>query len=421
MSDPVTNVEIEDVLSSIRKLVADEVRSSPVARKAEKPGRLILTPAQRIKDEAVEPTEPPKPVLLTQPILPETAVAPVVEKSIDEIPGDARLAEFGQVEGAFPDVDSFEEQESHFDVPDAASTDDWLADAHEDLDTPYDASASARSELNRLIEEEVSAALAMTDEDDAQSEEDDVFNEDHEDSAEVEADKEWHAAEDDPPQAGTHEDHNNTPEEGPHEMHDDHGDDHHGDMENSAELDAFDDDEWTIEDESELHPNAEVAASEPMPPEVPTPPQSLEDKVAALGRLVARDSQEFEEERDRPDADDLAAVSEPMTWPEAGFEEVEEQPADDGSNVLHAQDAWPQPKSYQTSIKESEPVATGSLQTYEEDQAQALEIDEETLRQMVGEIVRQELQGALGERITRNVRKLVRREIHRMLISQEFD
>jgi cell pole-organizing protein PopZ len=61
------------------------------------------------------------------------------------------------------------------------------------------------------------------------------------------------------------------------------------------------------------------------------------------------------------------------------------------------------------------------VQTFAQDDTPALEIDEETLRQMVVDIVRQELQGALGERITRNVRKLVRREIHRMLISQDFD
>lgn len=47
-------------------------------------------------------------------------------------------------------------------------------------------------------------------------------------------------------------------------------------------------------------------------------------------------------------------------------------------------------------------------------------LDEEALRDLVADIVRQELQGALGERITRNVRKLVRREIHRALASQEL-
>ena len=48
-------------------------------------------------------------------------------------------------------------------------------------------------------------------------------------------------------------------------------------------------------------------------------------------------------------------------------------------------------------------------------------LDEEALRDLVSEIVREELQGALGERITRNVRKLVRREIHRALTAQELD
>lgn len=48
-------------------------------------------------------------------------------------------------------------------------------------------------------------------------------------------------------------------------------------------------------------------------------------------------------------------------------------------------------------------------------------LDEAVLREMVTDIVRQELQGALGERITRNVRKLVRREIYRVMNSQEFE
>jgi hypothetical protein len=45
-------------------------------------------------------------------------------------------------------------------------------------------------------------------------------------------------------------------------------------------------------------------------------------------------------------------------------------------------------------------------------------LDEEALRDLVSEILREELQGALGERITSNVRKLVRREIHRALVAQ---
>ena len=48
-------------------------------------------------------------------------------------------------------------------------------------------------------------------------------------------------------------------------------------------------------------------------------------------------------------------------------------------------------------------------------------LDEDALRDLVAEIVREELAGALGERITRNVRKLVRREIMRALSTREFE
>lgn len=48
-------------------------------------------------------------------------------------------------------------------------------------------------------------------------------------------------------------------------------------------------------------------------------------------------------------------------------------------------------------------------------------LDEDTLRELVSQMVREELQGELGDRITRNVRKLVRREIQRALASREFE
>jgi|GEM_PF-695288 len=48
-------------------------------------------------------------------------------------------------------------------------------------------------------------------------------------------------------------------------------------------------------------------------------------------------------------------------------------------------------------------------------------LDEEALRDMVEDIVREVLQGELGDRITRNVRKLVRREIQRAMASREFE
>lgn len=57
------------------------------------------------------------------------------------------------------------------------------------------------------------------------------------------------------------------------------------------------------------------------------------------------------------------------------------------------------------------------LEPAEDDQP----FDEDALRDLVAEIVREELAGALGERITRNVRKLVRREIMRTLSTRDLE
>ena len=48
-------------------------------------------------------------------------------------------------------------------------------------------------------------------------------------------------------------------------------------------------------------------------------------------------------------------------------------------------------------------------------------MDEAELHDLVREIVRQELQGSLGERITRNVRKQVRAEVNRALAARALD
>lgn len=396
MSDPVTNVEIEDVLSSIRKLVAEDVRTPPVARRPEKPGRLILTAAQRVRDEEPEGAGSKEPVLLTQPILPKDAEP--AELDIDEIPGDARLADFGEVEGAFPDIDTLDtpEETAPEDVDDQAWSDEAepegqaeeTAEAEPVEDVEPEAKVEdSRGDLNRMIEEEVSAALAEAEPASNDDEDDDTawLVDDPEDGDWIE--EEEPVAEAELPQEDAWQD-----------------DDEPVEAQTVEEPPVFDD-------------QPEEAAIDP----TPAPPLTLEDKVAALGRLVARGSQEFEEERDRPDADELSAISEPMSWPEAPYEAVEKEPVAEGSNVLHAPDAWPKPQAEEPAATQAMPALPERNTAVLSDDMGALEIDEETLRQMVGEIVRQELQGALGERITRNVRKLVRREIHRMLISQDFE
>ena len=47
--------------------------------------------------------------------------------------------------------------------------------------------------------------------------------------------------------------------------------------------------------------------------------------------------------------------------------------------------------------------------------SQAPILDEESLRDLINAIVREELQGELGDRISRNLRKLIRREIAQVL------
>ena len=115
-------------------------------------------------------------------------------------------------------------------------------------------------------------------------------------------------------------------------------------------------------------------------------PDGLSEDDYAGGAVTALDWQ---------DADELSA-------------DPDLEPADEQVSDAYAQ-AW---DSYEP--KEDDPADTA----FSFDDAV---IDEDTLRDMVAEIVRQELQGTLGERITRNVRKLVRREIHRALTSQDFD
>ena len=77
-------------------------------------------------------------------------------------------------------------------------------------------------------------------------------------------------------------------------------------------------------------------------------------------------------------------------------------------------------------VEQIEKAVQASLEAYVRETELAaprpteIDINPEMLRDMVSEIVRRELQGSLGERITRNVRKLVRREIYRALEARDL-
>ncbi|MDO6588814.1 hypothetical protein DS901_14535 [Loktanella sp. D2R18] len=107
--------------------------------------------------------------------------------------------------------------------------------------------------------------------------------------------------------------------------------------------------------------------------------------------------------------------------------QAEDWEADEGENLDETEWAAAAFQSRlvdSSSLAEYSPImreALGLEQDVADAGSPAVGIDEEALRGLVVEIVHQELSGELGERITRNVRKLVRREINRVLVSKGLD
>lgn len=56
-----------------------------------------------------------------------------------------------------------------------------------------------------------------------------------------------------------------------------------------------------------------------------------------------------------------------------------------------------------------------------DDPAPVVDLDEDTLRELIRDVLREELQGPMGERITRNIRKLVRAELARAVSLRQID
>ncbi|GGX55416.1 hypothetical protein GCM10007385_24960 [Tateyamaria omphalii] len=125
---------------------------------------------------------------------------------------------------------------------------------------------------------------------------------------------------------------------------------------------------------------------------------TLSAKIAALETLIAGQTEEFEPEKA---GDGANAGTEPpaLAWEDADDEVSTPDPSPDVEPVPEA-------------------AKSDGAQIFSSDEDV---LDEEALRDLVSDIVREELQGALGERITRNVRKLVRREIHRALAAQDLE
>lgn len=139
---------------------------------------------------------------------------------------------------------------------------------------------------------------------------------------------------------------------------------------------------------------------------------SLEEKIAALEAVIGGTDDQWEP--DGESRDDYSGTNvEPLTWEDAVPEPGDAPGAEDAAQ----DDDGPEEVLVDADFLAREAVTEEALETLASDEAV---LDEDSLRELVADIVREELQGALGERITRNVRKLVRREIHRALAAQDL-
>lgn len=346
MSDPVTNAEIEDVLSSIRRLVSTDEREKPAAPKAvpDEQDKLVLTPSQRVDEAPEEDGAPEVAEADHAPVeaafLAQYAVDPPPES--DEQEGDTEPSEPETSQGPSDDGDAPQPEFKHHDEEHF-----FKASA---IETGRGQNAAAGDEE---IAHDVAEPTEATDQD-----------------ADAPSDQ---AADGEPQEASE------TPDSSP---------DLQARIASVEAALAGRDDEWEPDgDDDDPYAGDQVTtlewedhAADESAPEVPA-------QTAESTPFDAAQDEGFE-----PDATNLAGGFTP-----SATEQDDHLDAPEG---------------------ETPEEATGEDDDW---QLQGDVLDEDALRDMVSEIVRQELQGALGERITRNVRKLVRREIHRALASQDFE
>ena len=294
MSDPVKNVEVEDVLSSIRRLVSDDNRPSMKTATPVKlsPDRLVLTPALRVEDDQDEDEAVVEPTIQAWSEFgagPEDQDANLADRSENNSDATSDVYEPEQAE-AVQDHDEQPQEETH-DVSEAPAAEPFVLEsvvnhAEPEMDAPFEEIAEAD-----IPDHEAEAAF--------------------------------------------------------------------------------------FADQSE----------------------SLTSKIAALEAVIGKTDDQWEPD-DTGSSDYSGTEAPSMKWDDVGSDNDADNAEGDNAETVEV-DVEPQQAAFSQSADEL--------------------LDEDALRDIVSEIVREELQGALGERITRNVRKLVRREIHRALAAQELE
>lgn len=410
MSNSVTNVEIEDVLSSIRRLVSEEGRphhgATPQAAE-----RLVLSPALRVPEDEEDPQPDPPMMLMDAADLPDDqdeARAPVAtlvlgqDDAAEDLPEVADWAEtrIAEPADAVPTVDLSEAPD---DVVETVLTDLPDDPVPEDL-AEAEQIAALRASLTNLLDhdeaEEAGEAPGLaadyTDwtEDGEPLDLDDVLATEEADAGEdtlerkiatLEAmlqrqSQDWTPANDDDPS----------------------------------------DEDVALEDV--------IPDSGPEEDETPETDSVIEELIAAaaLETVTEEFGEPVADKTEDPAADAGLSSGDPSETPieTSDAEDPQAKPAfvrhAETAETLDWEDHTPDEPSADAMTDADVPRADTSLAETTE-QAALAELSEEALQGMVADIVRRELQGALGERITRNVRKLVRREIHRVMMNQDFD
>ena len=337
MSKSVSGQDVEDMLSSVRRLVSSELPRNRRASLPEGPGALVLTDAQRIEPSMIGHNSPPK----------------TLEDRIAEL--EAAVSE---------------------------SADDWEPDGSEDQDQhrpdrivykPRE--EEQRSDRRRSLRLSEIALIETGPANDDDTEINDpaavtaTFRHGSDDPEPLALQEDMRAEEIPAPADDSVSD---TVEETPEVL-----------QAEVLEADDGHDDPVTRDDVVDMDPDASTEPDLDDIDPAPVEEESSGDSTSETDAGIATD-EAFEEAL----AEAVAA-----SLPEAAIDEIERQ----------VEEASTEP--------DNEPNVDPA----------AAEIDKSTLQPLVAALIREELQGELGERITRNVRKLVRQEIQRALAVRELE
>lgn len=168
--------------------------------------------------------------------------------------------------------------------------------------------------------------------------------------------------------------------------------------------------------------SSEPSATAETPSEIQGELQSDEDISADAADAIGAEA--FEAALSEAVAESMSGLEDTTVPP---LDDVSEELQDEGStnpeDVLEAVDASI-PETSENTDAEADTSQTAEVSAAPITSAAAAlspELTEDVIRPIVAELIREELKGELGERITRNVRKLVRREILRIIDSREFE